>query len=64
MQVMAQIVSKLLPPKWGFVVLAFPLEGREGLLNYVSNAERESIVKTMKEFIAKTEGNWGEHTEG
>ena len=63
MQVIAKFTDGLLPPDWGFVVLAFPFSESEGRrLDYVSNADREDVIKAMYEFIAETEKNWGKHT--
>jgi len=60
MQEIARYVEKQLLPGWGFVVLAFQFGNAKGRMNYVSNAERESVVKAMKEFIGKTDGHWAE----
>lgn len=64
LQSIAQKITDELPPKWGFALLCFPFDDREGLLNYIANGDRKDIIKTMKEFIAKTEAQWGEHVEG
>jgi hypothetical protein len=63
MQELGRTVETILPPNTGFVVLAFDLNTDCGRLEYVSNAVREDVVKTMKEFIAKTEGTgrWAKH---
>lgn len=44
--------------KWGFALLMFPLgDNKEGdRMNYISNAERASMLIAMKEFIARSEG--------
>jgi hypothetical protein len=64
MQEIAKNIESKLPEGMGFCLLAFDF-GDKPLrrLNYVSNAEREDIVKTMKEWIAKTEGNFGKHVD-
>lgn len=41
--------------KVGFVLLAFNF-GDKGRVNYISNADREDMVATMKSFIARAEG--------
>lgn len=47
--------------KWGFAFLVFPFgEAPEGRINYLSNAEREDMLVSMKEFIARAEGNYVE----
>lgn len=62
LQEVARAVETILPPETGFVVLAFDLgSDKPGRLEYVSNGEREDVVKAMKEFIEKTEGAWGQH---
>ena len=61
LQVIAQKVDNELPTGFGFVVLTFEF-GKTGQMMYVSNAEREDIVKAMKEWIAKTENNYGNDT--
>ena len=61
LQVIAQKVDRELPPNFGFAVLTFEF-GKTGQMMYVSNAEREDIVKAMKEWIEKTENNYGNDT--
>lgn len=61
LQVIAQKVDRELPPNFGFVVLAFEF-GKTGQMMYVSNAEREDVVKAMKEWIEKTENDYGNDT--
>ena len=63
MRNIAKNIDDRLPDGFGFVVLAFPfgdLEGSE--IIYASNANREDIVKVMKEWIAKTQLNFGNDT--
>lgn len=50
-----------LPPNTGFIVLAFDFG--PGQLEYISNADRSDVVKLMKEFIEKTEGQWMVHQD-
>lgn len=46
-------------PKWGFALLVFPFgEVADGRVNYLSNAERETMIVAMKEFIARHEGRY------
>jgi hypothetical protein len=42
-----------MPPEYGFTLLIFGYNNHE--LFYISSAEREGVVSTMKEFIAKYE---------
>ena len=45
------------PPGFGFALLMFDMNTpRGGFMNYISNAERESMLVAMKEFIANAEG--------
>ncbi len=47
----AEAVSKVMPKDYGFVVLAFPLDSRDGALRYVANADRQSVLKLLREFV-------------
>lgn len=60
LQKMAEQISKELPPKHGFILLAFPFDDNSRL-HYVSNCQRQDVIEAMKEFIAKTEGKWATH---
>ena len=52
-----------MPEGYGFVVLAFNFgEGKDNEMMYVSNANRLDIVAAMKEWIKKTENNFGNDT--
>ncbi len=62
MQKIAKCVDGLLPNNYGFVVLAFGFKTEGKDLMYASNANREDIVKVMKEWIEKTENNYGNDT--
>ncbi len=63
MQKIARKVDEELPSGYGFVVLAFNFgEGKDNEMMYVSNANRQDIVKAMKEWIEKTEQNYGNDT--
>lgn len=58
MKNIARKVDEDLPQGFGFIVLAFRFNA-EGEMIYVSNANREGVVQAMKEFIEKTENNYG-----
>jgi hypothetical protein len=60
LNMLAQLIDKALPYHWGFVVLAFPF-GEGGRMNYVSNARRPDVVRSMYEFIEATKQQFGEH---
>lgn len=63
MQKIAKKVDEELPNGYGFVVLAFNFgEGKDNEMMYVSNANRQDIVKAMKEWIKKIEENFGNDT--
>ena len=61
MQSIAKKVDEELPDNFGFVVLAFKFN-EKGEMIYVSNANREDVVKSMEEFIEKTKENYGNDT--
>ena len=64
MKNIAQKVENELPNGFGFVVLAFSFntEPNTSQMMYVSNADRQDIVKAMKEWIDKTEKTYGNDT--
>lgn len=40
--------------KFGFVVLVYPMNGKEGnRTNYVSNGNRQEIIAAMKEIVER-----------
>lgn len=61
LQRIAEKVNNELPTGFGFVVLSFAFDN-PGQMMYVSNANREDIVQAMKEWIEKTENNYGNDT--
>lgn len=61
MQTIAKKVKEELPEGFGFVVLSFNFNTKSEMI-YVSNANREDVVNAMKEFIQKTENNYGNDT--
>ena len=62
MNKISKCVDGLLPINYGFIVLAFGFKNEGKELIYASNANREDVVKVMKEFITKTEENYGNDT--
>jgi hypothetical protein len=56
---MASWIQSQLPPRWGFILLAFPTGGG-GRYNYVSNCQRPDVIRSMYEFITATKAQWGE----
>jgi len=62
MQEIAKSISNQLPEGMGFALLTFEFGNKPNRrLNYVSNGNREDIVRAMKEWIDKTEEHFGEH---
>lgn len=58
----AKKIDGELPDGYGFCLLTFGFNDVGKELMYVANANREDIVKVMKEWIAKTENNFGNDT--
>lgn len=53
---LAKMVEQNIPKEYGFCLLLFPFgEGDDNRMQYISNGNREDIVKAMKEWIKKTE---------
>ena len=64
LQGIAQKVKNELPEGFGFVVLTFKFNEKPDTaqMMYVSNANRDDVVKAMEEFIQKTKDNYGNDT--
>lgn len=64
LQGIAQKIKEELPEGFAFVLLTakFDAKPNEAKMMYVSNANREDIVQAMKEWIEKTENNYGNDT--
>ena len=57
----ASIIDKIfIPEGYGFILMTYPF-GTTDRAYYVSNSNREDVVKAMKEFIKKTETTYGIH---
>lgn len=53
---LALMVEQNIPKEYGFCLLLFPFgESGDNRMQYISNGNREDIVKAMKEWIKKTE---------
>lgn len=52
LRVVGLTIKDIMPKGWGFTVLMFDY-GDHGNMFYMSSAEREDMIKAMKEFIAK-----------
>jgi hypothetical protein len=57
-------IGKAMPKGWGFALFIFPF-GPNGTMHYVSNANRDDIVTTLMEFIARSQekGFYGQHVD-
>lgn len=63
MGTIAKKIDEEIPNGFGFAVLVFNFgEGKNNEMMYASNANREDIVKAMKEWIEKTENTFGNDT--
>lgn len=60
LNMLGTLLQKMLPENHGFVLLTYP-HNEAKRLYYVSNSDREDVVKAMEEFIEKTEKTWGKH---
>lgn len=61
MQDLAKLIASKLGKKYGFFLMVYEHNSNSGRSNYVSNSNREDVIKAMKEFIEKTEGLYGAH---
>lgn len=61
MQELAKHIDSTLGSKYGFFLMVYEHDNDSGRSNYVSNSNREDVVKAMKEFIEKTEDAYGAH---
>lgn len=50
MRALARFINKKLPKGWGFCLLVFPFNA-PGIANYISNAQRETMIEALKEKI-------------
>ena len=55
MRLMADLLRGLMPPNWGFTLLAFETNIDAGKVLYISSAERESMMETMRTMLDKWE---------
>lgn len=64
LQEIARKVDNELPEDFGFIVLTFKFNAKPDTaqMMYVSNANRDDVIKAMEEFIQKTKGNYGNDT--
>ena len=65
-QIISEVIDAIDPGKrkqYGFALMLFSFDGPE--FTYVSNAERTTMIKTMKEFIERNppEKTWDKQTD-
>lgn len=51
-QEIGRLIASQMPPGWGFALLVFTF-GDGGTMTYISNAQREDMLKAMQEFMQK-----------
>lgn len=56
LRTLAETIGKDMPKGWGFTLLIFEYAPGDSLF-YISSAQRQDMMKTMREFIAKFQGN-------
>lgn len=52
---LAKQITAWIPKGWGFTLFIFSY-GEKGSLFYISSAQREDMISTVKEWLAKQEG--------
>lgn len=52
MRELAHLLDNYFKPM-GFALLVFPLDDNDGRMNYISSAERSTMLEAMQEFIDK-----------
>ena len=63
LQSIAKSVDDKLPDGYGFTILVYNFgESPDNEMMYISNSNRDDIVKAMKEWIKKTEKSFGNDT--
>lgn len=55
MRKLAEKIGDVMPENYGFTLFIFGLNNQD--LFYISNADRESMIRTMQEFIQKYREN-------
>ena len=59
MQDIAKVVKALIPKDYGFILLTFEHNTNKGNMIYISDSDREDVVKALEEFIEKTKDTYG-----
>ncbi len=53
-QHIGRMIGNAMPPGWGFALVTFTF-GEGGYVSYISNAEREDMVRALRECADKLE---------
>ena len=53
MRLFAELLSSIMPENWGFTLLTFETNNNAAKVNYISSAERESMIGTMQTMLDK-----------
>lgn len=51
LRAIGKVIDEALPDGWGFALLVFTFGG--GTMTYISNADRQDMLKAMQEFLQK-----------
>lgn len=54
MRALAEMIKAVLPKGWGFALVVFPFE-RPGISNYISNAQRDTMIEALHETVKRLE---------
>jgi hypothetical protein len=61
MQELAKHIANKLGKKYGFFLMVYEHNQKDGRANYVSNSNREDVAKAMEDFIEKSKDSFGAH---
>jgi len=61
LQECCELVKNKMPENYSFVVFGFPNSGTDRCF-YASSASRESAVAALKEWIARSDADFGKHS--
>jgi hypothetical protein len=53
---LGRLIGSAIPPDYGFALLIFGMGESKGRMNYISNAERETMTEALRELLARWEG--------
>jgi hypothetical protein len=55
------LIGDHMPENSGFILMFFQTNTPQGRMEYISNCDRKDVIRALKEFIIKTEREWGMH---